>query len=215
GEYDLEVAFDAGATDYITKPVKPAELRARLSQALRLKSELDRRQARELELLEVTRQLQQANEALQFLSTHDELTGGANRRQFDARLAQEWNRAVRDVVPLSLLLLDVDHFKGYNDHYGHQKGDECLRRVAHALSGALRRAGDFVARYGGEEFGVLLSHTGTQGATAVAEGLRQQVEALGLEYPCSPLGGRGTVDLGCGTRGAEARQAPTAGVGCG
>src|SRR5262249_48876703 len=146
-EHDLEIAFAAGATDYLSKPIRPIELVARLRSALRLKEEFDRRQRREQELLEVTRQLREANEALRFLSDHDELTRVANRRTFNTLLGQEWKRAAREVAPLSLILIDIDHFKNYNDHFGHQQGDVCLRQVAWSLSQTVRRATDLVARY--------------------------------------------------------------------
>lgn len=112
----------------------------------------------------------------------DKLTGLANRRRFDFSFDLEWRRAARLGVPLSLIMLDVDHFKKYNDHYGHPAGDECLRQVATAIGATVRRAGDIVARYGGEEFVVVLFHTTMTDGRALAERIREAVRSLGLEH---------------------------------
>lgn len=116
------------------------------------------------------------------LASLDGLTGVANRRAFDEALGREWQRCARAAVPISLLLVDVDRFKAFNDHYGHQHGDECLRVVAATVGAIIRHASDLVARYGGEEFAVLLPDTDAMAAEAVAERLRAEVEALGLAH---------------------------------
>ncbi len=193
---DLKVAFDAGAIDYITKPPNPMELLARVRSALHLKHEMDRRKAREQELLVVTKQLEEANQRLHFLSTVDGLTRVANRRLFDEVLALEWRRALRDATPLSLMMIDIDCFKAYNDTYGHQRGDSCLEKVAGALTDALNRAGDVVARYGGEEFAIVLPETELAGAATIAEMLRTRVEALGIPHAASWVGERITCSVG-------------------
>ncbi|HEX2060151.1 MAG TPA: diguanylate cyclase [Thermoanaerobaculia bacterium] len=138
------------------------------------------------QLAQKTKALEEANahlanaiETLHRISTQDGLTGLANRRFFDETLALEWRRAARSRAPLSLLLLDLDHFKRFNDTEGHQAGDDLLRRVAHCLREALHRAADVVARYGGEEFVVLLPETPEEHARAIAESLRARVETLG------------------------------------
>jgi diguanylate cyclase (GGDEF)-like protein/PAS domain S-box-containing protein len=134
------------------------------------------------------RRLQQANVALQRLSLVDAVTDVANRRQFDRALADEWARAIRAGTSIALVLVDVDHFKPYNDRYGHPAGDDCLRRIAAVLGRTLLRAGDVVARYGGEEFGAILPLTDIDAATAVAERMRRSVEALAMPHGAVPLG---------------------------
>lgn len=195
----LDEAFRAGATDYLVKPPDEIEMRARIRSALSLKIEMDRRKAKEKDLLELTQKLASANQMLRRLSVIDPLTGIANRRYFDEVLDQEWKRARRERQDLSLIMIDIDNFKSYNDHLGHQAGDDCLKKVAHALSSCLHRPGDLVARYGGEEFGVVLPNTNFEGAGEIAENMRRSVEGLGLEHPgCGP-GGVVTVSLGFST----------------
>ena len=133
-------------------------------------------------LAQANERLRLANEKLERLSTVDGLTGIANRRQFDAALRQEWRRARRRGHRVALLLIDIDHFKAYNDGYGHIAGDECLRRVARTLERALNRAGDFVARYGGEEFAVLLPETDAAEAERCALRLHDSVRELHLPH---------------------------------
>jgi diguanylate cyclase (GGDEF)-like protein len=192
----LESAFAAGACDFLGKPIEPLELLARMRSALNLKKELDSCKHREKELVEVTGRLQQLNEELHRLAILDELTGVANRRFFNMVFAQEWGRAAREVIPLSLIFIDIDFFKNYNDTYGHPQGDECLKRVAGALSGSVKRSTDQVARYGGEEFAVIVPHTALRGARTMAEGLRNKVEALGLEHAGSKIHDRVTISAG-------------------
>jgi two-component system chemotaxis family response regulator WspR len=125
---------------------------------------------------------------LQTLATTDALTGVANRRSFDLTVEKEFRRMTREALPLGLLIIDVDNFKAYNDHYGHPAGDICLRTVAATAATAIRRPGDLLARYGGEEFAVILPGTYTDGAAKVAEDIRQRIEAKGLPHAASPLG---------------------------
>jgi diguanylate cyclase (GGDEF)-like protein len=133
---------------------------------------------------------------LQLLSHSDGLTGVANRRFFGAQLAREFLRLQRLAQPLSLVMIDVDHFKAYNDHYGHLVGDECLGQLAQAIQGALHRPGDLLARYGGEEFVCLLPHTALDGAVLVAQGIVDALRALALPHAASPLGSTLTVSMG-------------------
>ncbi|MGI4811971.1 MAG: sensor domain-containing diguanylate cyclase [Janthinobacterium lividum] len=125
---------------------------------------------------------------LERLALTDGLTAVANRRAFDLALKEEWHRTMRAGSQMSLLLLDIDLFKAFNDCYGHQSGDACLRAVAAAIKNALHRAGDSVARYGGEEFAVILPATDGQGAREVAEQIRQAVQGLGLSHAENPAG---------------------------
>jgi diguanylate cyclase (GGDEF)-like protein len=167
-----------------------AQRTARLDQLNhQLSLEVDERKQAELAL-------QSANQELQRLMLLDGLTGIANRRHFDHYLAKEWQRSRRAQLPLALILIDIDYFKAYNDHYGHQRGDDCLRQVAQAIYGNLRRPADLAARYGGEEFVVVLPHTSLQGATHVAELLRQAVLQLALDHAASPVSPYVTISLG-------------------
>ena len=185
------LAFEA-FTDQVAGAINLASLNARLG-------------ATKTQLEQKTRDLEQANEhlakaieTLHRISTQDGLTGVSNRRHFDETLGLEWRRAARSRAPLTLLLLDIDYFKAFNDRAGHQAGDDCLRRVATALHEAVHRAADFVSRYGGEEFAVLLPETDAEHAGKVAESIRERIEQLDIEHPSSPLGHL-TVSVGIAT----------------
>lgn len=151
-------------------------------------------------LAQELRRREQVESELAVLATTDGLTGLANRRTFDHRLETEWLRASRDGTPLSLLLIDVDQFKSYNDIYGHQQGDDCLRKVATVIAGAVNRPGDFVARYGGEEIVVLLPDTDESGAANVAENIRAQVEARALHHEANAPSYTLTISIGSVTQ---------------
>ena len=172
----------AGAVDFISKPVNANVVRARVKTHLTLKFQSD---------------------LLRGLAFIDGLTGVSNRRQFDERLALEWGRAQRNHSPLSLILLDVDFFKAYNDHYGHQAGDDCLRQLAAVLKANLRRPTDLVARYGGEEFVCLLPDTPWDEGMAMANKLLQAVQHRGIPHHFSAASDVVTVSLGVATRAGQ------------
>ncbi len=145
---------------------------------------------------ELYQQLEVANQELKRLATLDGLTGLANRRRFDEYIEQEWQRLAREQEPLSLILCDIDFFKLYNDTYGHQAGDDCLKQVATALRHSVKRPADLVARYGGEEFAVILPHTTAAGAFCLAKSIHQQIRQLKLAHPGSTVSQYVTLSLG-------------------
>jgi diguanylate cyclase (GGDEF)-like protein len=154
-----------GAVDYITKPINPEPVKARVHTQIKAKLTRDK---------------------LTQLASTDGLTGLANRSYFDAMLAYECARHARSGSELSLIMLDIDHFKAYNDTYGHVSGDDCLREIARAITAVAVRATDIVARYGGEEFVMLLPETHLQGAVMLAEKVRKSISALALPHQGSP-----------------------------
>jgi len=140
--------------------------------------------------------LQHANEALERLAAIDCLTQLANRRRFDESLLREWRRMSRERSPLALIICDIDHFKRYNDTFGHQQGDDCLRAVAKAIGGSARRPADLAARYGGEEFALILPNTPAEGALHLAETIRSAVSSLEIPHPHSSASAFVTLSLG-------------------
>ncbi|NJL37094.1 MAG: PleD family two-component system response regulator [Leptolyngbyaceae cyanobacterium RM2_2_4] len=179
----VDYAFEVGAADYVTKPIHWAVLRQRVRRLIQ-QSQLQRQQ------VQLQQQLEAVNRDLQRLVSTDGLTQVANRRRFDEALEQEQRRIRRSQfctiedypIPLSLILCDIDHFKLYNDTYGHQAGDRCLQQVAQAISAVTSRPLDLVARYGGEEFVVLLPDTDAIGATYIATQICAQVRALAIPH---------------------------------
>jgi diguanylate cyclase (GGDEF)-like protein len=193
---ELARAFEAGATDYITKPIHVVELLARLRGALSLKREMDWHKQREQELLQMTQKLQAANQKLQALSTLDSLTEIPNRRAFESFLFRAWRQGMRNTTPISLIMIDVDYFKEFNDANGHQEGDACLKTIARVLSRALQRPIDLVARYGGEEFAAVLPETEVRGAAVVAENMRRSVARQAIHHAHSLAGNCVTISAG-------------------
>ncbi|MGR3179277.1 MAG: GGDEF domain-containing response regulator [Candidatus Anammoxibacter sp.] len=188
----LQLAFDAGATDYITKPIKKVELLARVRSTLKLKQETDQR-------IKLMTELEKANKKLERLSFLDGLTGIANRRHFDMFLDEEWRRCKRGGKCLSLIMTDIDFFKQYNDTYGHQQGDDCLKQVAAALDAVAKRPGDLTARYGGEEFVMVLSNTDPYNALIIATKYRDAVVSLKIPHSNSNISDYVTLSLGVAT----------------
>lgn len=156
---DEVLGLNIGAVDYITKPFSIPVVKARVRTQVQLKVR---------------------TELLERLAMVDGLTGIANRRSFDQNLEHEWKRATRNALPISVVMIDIDHFKNYNDNYGHGAGDVCLQQVAGALRSVIQRPADLVARYGGEEFAALLPETDVQGAEMIASAMREAVSSLKL-----------------------------------
>ncbi len=171
---DEVAGLNLGAVDYITKPFQIDVVRLRVRNQLELKRYRDERIR---------------------MALVDGLTGIPNRRAFDEQLTREWSRGLRNHSKLSLLMIDLDHFKSYNDTHGHLGGDDCLKQVAAALAPALR-ASDLAARYGGEEFVCLLPDTNEEGALITAERIRCQVEELQIAHGASPVSPFVTLSLG-------------------
>lgn len=175
-ESDQEtLGLELGAVDFITKPVVPAVVKARVRTHVTLKQQSD---------------------LLRKMAFLDGLLGVFNRRYFDQQLETELARSHRSNTPLSLLMLDVDFFKRYNDTYGHLAGDDCLRNVAASIRQSLRRPGDVVARYGGEEFACILPETPLEDAVAIAKALEQQIQKLGIAHTNSDVAPVVTVSIG-------------------
>jgi len=175
-EYEEKV-LDLGASDYICKPYTPLIVKLRVRNQIRIINQL---------------------RIINHLSTTDQLTGIPNRRSFNIQVNKEWGRNMREKKPLSLLLLDIDSFKLFNDTYGHQQGDEVLRLIAAALMDSLRRSSDFAARWGGEEFVVLLPGTDMNGAWINAERIRENIEQTSVSVSTGQTVGL-TVSIGVST----------------
>ncbi|HEV3010520.1 MAG TPA: diguanylate cyclase [Burkholderiales bacterium] len=191
-DQDLERAIESGGDDYLVKPVSAVVLSAKI-RALQRLDHMRRK------LLDVSSELTAANQRLEALSHQDGLTGIANRRAFDFLLERQFAEAARRRNSFSVVLCDVDHFKAYNDHYGHVAGDECLRKVAAAFARSCKRTIDVAARYGGEEFALLLPDTPSAGALHVAEVARAEVAALDISHAHSPTSHRVTFSAGIAT----------------
>lgn len=223
----LERAFDVGINDYLTKPFTRIELFARIQSALRLKQETDARKFREQQLKQSTKQLKQMNAQLsqkeqqllkltkelkkmsqvfKLQSQQDGLTGLANRRYFDQTIRKLWDKAFQLETPLSMIVLDVDAFKRYNDTYGHSKGDECLVAVAKTLTSNFPTTLGFVARYGGEEFVISLPDVNLKRATSLAEKIRKDIMALSVPHATSLTHDVVTASFGVATLIPEANE---------
>lgn len=179
-DQDLDRAIEAGGDDYLVKPVSFVVLNAKIRAMHRLETMRGK-------LLQMSGELSAANRELELISQQDSLTRIANRRHFDAYLSQELKRALRQQSDLSLILIDIDHFKRFNDRYGHQSGDGCLKQVASALAAGCRRPTDLAARYGGEEFAIILPETSLTGAVAISDALREAVAELAVPHADSDV----------------------------
>jgi diguanylate cyclase (GGDEF)-like protein len=195
--------FEVGAVDYVTKPIQREELLARvvthvkiqlLTQQLRQQNQFLQQQAQELKQAQA--QAAQAYAELELLANLDGLTQIANRRCFDLHLEQEWQRLAREQAPLALILADIDFFKPYNDYYGHQLGDVCLRQIAQTLQSLAQRPADLVARYGGEEIAIILPNTSVAGAAHMAGQICEAVNALAIPHAYSTVSDYVTISIG-------------------
>lgn len=195
-EEKLQIAFGFGAADFLSKPIPEFEFKARVRSCMRLKHEIDSRKAREKELIESTHHLSDLNLSLSKVTMVDGLTGIPNRRCFDQAMQQEFGRAFRNDSHIAIIMIDVDFFKKYNDHYGHQAGDRCLIEVGKALKSAVKRPSDLVARYGGEEFVIILPETTADQAITVAEKAISFVENLAIEHEKSEASKFVTISVG-------------------
>lgn len=178
----LEKVFSAGASDFIKKPFDKMELRVRVRSLLQLSRAMKGWKQRE--------------EELKFLSMADGLTGIANRRCFDEIIEREWEVAKKLQTPLSLIMFDIDHFKAYNDEFGHQCGDEVLKAIAHITRKELNKSTEVPTRYGGEEFIIILPNTDVAKAYKIAEKIRKQVGELGFMHREYPICGSTSISLG-------------------
>ena len=181
-ESDEVTGLELGGVDFISKPIRPAIVRARVH-------------CHVTQLLQ-QRELRHMHQRLLDLSNTDGLTGIPNRRRFDDFLGQEWSRSQRSGTPLGLLMMDIDHFKRYNDHYGHAGGDDCLKRVAACLKRQVHRPPDLAARYGGEEFVCVLPDTDLEGVERVAETILQSIRGLAIPHADSDVARSVTLSIG-------------------
>jgi two-component system chemotaxis family response regulator WspR len=190
----LENIYHAGANDYITWPINETKLLFRMK-ALRPKMGTDGI-TKEKELINVIHQLKDSNQKLKKLTYLDGLTGIYNRRFFDSYINEAWKMAAEQTKSLSIIMVDIDDFKAFNDTYGHQKGDDCLRQVGMSLKQTADKLNGLVARYGGEEFVVVLMGYNDDIVLNLTEELRLNVEQLGIPHDHSPVGNHVTVSLG-------------------
>jgi diguanylate cyclase (GGDEF)-like protein len=193
---DKVKGLSLGAVDYITKPFQETEVLARVKVHLQLQLLTKKVIKQNQELARANQNLQEANKKLRYLVNFDGLTQVANRRHFDRYLQQQWKRLLREQQSLSLILCDIDYFKNYNDYYGHQEGDDCLKRVAQALKTSVKRPSDLVCRYGGEEFAVILPNTDLTGVIEVAKIIQLVIKELKLAHAVSPISSNITLSLG-------------------
>lgn len=198
--------YEIGAVDYLFKPIEPIMLQSKVKVFLELynQKKMIEEQARLLEMkVKELSELQEANFKLESLSTLDGLTGIPNRRSFDDYIEMSIKSCTRLNKPISLIMADIDFFKGYNDNYGHLKGDDCLINVAKSISLSVKRPLDFVTRYGGEEFAVILPETDEEGAKIIAEIIRKNVEELEIAHKSSDVSAYVTLSLGITTKSSS------------
>ncbi|MBR8830101.1 MAG: diguanylate cyclase [Chlorogloea purpurea SAG 13.99] len=200
-EYKIR-GFQVGGADYITKPFHIQEVIARVNNQIKIT-----RQKRQLR--ERVDKYQQNQEKLQELALIDPVTGVPNRRCFNEHLEKEWRQHLQERAFLTLIMADIDHFKLYNDTYGHIQGDMCLQTIARTLYDLVNRPGDLVARYGGEEFALVLANTTLEQGEAVARRILEGIKNLAISHPRSPLSDRVTLSLGIAAVVPDVNHEPT------
>jgi diguanylate cyclase (GGDEF)-like protein len=191
--------YEVGAVDYLFKPIEPIILKSKVNIFIDLykQKKLLEQQMEVLKAkIEELTQLKEANWKLENMSMLDFLTQIPNRRNFDLYIQDSWRKAIRDKSSISIIMIDIDYFKLFNDNYGHLAGDESLVKVASSIVASFSRPGDFVARYGGEEFIVILPDTRLEGAVVIAEKIRKTVEDASIPHEFSRIAGHVTVSLG-------------------
>ncbi|HIJ82798.1 MAG: diguanylate cyclase response regulator [Magnetococcales bacterium] len=198
GQHDEAVCLELGAVDFIRKPSSPLVLLTRCRNTIAYHHAKEKLHQKNKELAEKNQQLQELNNVLKNLATIDGLTGIPNRRKYDEYLVQAWNRALRDQSPISLIVIDIDFFKQFNDNYGHAAGDECLKNVAQTLASTMVRAIDLMARYGGEEFVCILPNTDAAGLIRVGNQLIENINRLYIPHRFSSVAKHVTISLGVG-----------------
>jgi diguanylate cyclase (GGDEF)-like protein len=187
-EEDETKGLEVGAIDYITKPIRVPLVKARVNNYLMLKKQSD---------------------ILEHLSFIDSLTGIPNRRRFDEFLEHEWRRAIRGITHLSLIMVDIDHFQLFNEHYGYVAGDECLKQVASALDQVAERSTDLIAKYEGDQFACLLPLTNAKGATVMANKLRECILSENIPHAHSTIADQITISQGVATRRPYPNSSPS------
>ena len=187
GEEDEKKGFETGAVDYIRKPFSIPIVRARVKTHLELKRSRD---------------------ILEHYAMYDGLTGLLTRKRFDDLYISEWRRCIRNHIPMTLIMIDIDYFKLYNDNYGHPAGDACLKAVAGTLSSVLQRSSDFLARYGGEEFVAVLVGTDADGASRMATTMIDKMNDLNMPHEYSPVADRVTISMGIASTHPEQKDDP-------
>lgn len=194
--------YDVGAIDYLFKPIEPVILQSKVKFFIELYNHKNLIEEQKLMLemkIKELSELKEANFKLENLSISDGLTGISNRRNFDYYINMSFKNCLRSNKPLSLIMADIDYFKLYNDRYGHLEGDECLRKVARAMSDTIKRPLDLVSRYGGEEFAIVLPETDAEGAKSIAEQVRMSIEELLINHEDSKVCNHVTLSLGVST----------------
>ncbi len=189
---DVLRGIEAGGDDYITKPASQVVIQAKVHAMQRIAKMSQK-------LIQTSGQLKKANQKLHTMSMVDGLTDISNRRCFDLILHKEWQRGIRNHQELTLMMIDIDHFKYYNDEYGHQQGDDCLIQVAQHLKNSCKRPSDVVARYGGEEFAVILPDCNPQNSRIMGDKLCQGIETLKIPHAKSPTAQHITISVGMAT----------------